>query len=129
MSGVRLYHNKRLHRTNFRCHLLCTDSTKAAIKNLLGEPGVIFIGEMEMFFRKIFFTLGLIGLIGCSSNPNYYEPSCNPGSPLCLGLAIVKSVENSSSSKKCSDMSGEKRRACEKQVESLKKHIKNASRK
>src|SRR5690554_2296200 len=32
--------NKRLHRTNFRCHLLCKRRTKVAIKNLLGEPGV-----------------------------------------------------------------------------------------
>ena len=33
-------HNKRLHRTNFRCTFCAKTRTKAAIKNLLGEPGV-----------------------------------------------------------------------------------------
>jgi hypothetical protein len=32
--------NKRLHRTNFRCHFFMQKNHKTAIKNLLGEPGV-----------------------------------------------------------------------------------------
>ncbi len=39
--------NKRLHRTNFRCHLLCKRRTKAAIKNFLGEPGVMFLQKLD----------------------------------------------------------------------------------
>lgn len=81
-----------------------------------------------MFFKKLFFTLSLISLMGCGSNPNYYDGSCSAGDLICLGVAINKSMKNSASSKKCSDMFGEKRKACEKQVESLKKHIKNAKK-
>jgi len=82
-----------------------------------------------MFFRNLCFVLGVIGLMGCTSNPGYYESSCNPGNPICLGLAIANSMDDDSSSKKCSDMLGEKRKSCEKQVESLKRHIRDASEK
>lgn len=80
-----------------------------------------------MFLRTLIIILGLVALIGCSSNPNYYDASCNPGDPICLGLAITKSINNNSSANKCSQMSGERKKACEEKVESLKKHIKNAT--
>jgi hypothetical protein len=84
-----------------------------------------------MSFIKLLFLLLVIGLSGCSSQPDNRLPSCAPnnaGAILCLGSTIATAV-NSNSSQKCSDMSGEQRKSCEAQVESLKKHISDASKK
>ena len=78
---------------------------------------------------KLLSLLFIIVLSGCSANPNYYEPSCNPADAFCLALSIAKAATKSEPDKKCSDMTAENRRQCMAQVDLLKKHIKNASNK
>lgn len=52
----RIKAKKRLHRTNFRCHLLCKKRTKAAIKNSFGELGVNCYGEeVHMDYQAVNF--------------------------------------------------------------------------
>jgi len=81
---------------------------------------------------KLSIALVVIVLSGCSSNPNYDKAtSCGSATPVCLALvAATDAVTNSgSSSQKCSDMSGDKKRQCDVQVEAVKKHINDASHK
>jgi len=81
---------------------------------------------------KLSIALVVIVLSGCSSNPNYDKAtSCGSATPVCLALvAATDTVTNSgSSSQKCSDMSGDKKRQCDVQVEAVKKHINDASHK
>ncbi len=85
-----------------------------------------------MSFIKPFFIFLVIWLSGCSSHPNYYKPkSCGSATPVCLAIAgVVNMATNDSGpSKKCSDMTGERREQCMAKVDSLKKHIKEASEK
>ncbi len=83
-----------------------------------------------MSFIKLFFIFLLIGSCGCSSNPNYYKGStCGSATPVCLAIAGVVNMatHDSPPSQKCSDMSGERREECIVKVDSVKKHIKEAS--
>ncbi|AAZ25214.1 hypothetical protein [Colwellia psychrerythraea] len=83
-----------------------------------------------MSFLKSFFIFLVLWLSGCSSNPNYYEPkNCGSATPVCLAIAGVANMatHDSGPSKKCSDMTGERREQCMAKVDSLKKHIKDAS--
>lgn len=68
-----------------------------------------------------------MGLSGCSSNPNYHKPGCRSADPICLALSIAKTVDGHESSQKCSEMTGQERKQCTAQVDSLKKHINEAS--
>ena len=80
---------------------------------------------------KVFLLLLVMGLSGCSSKPDNRLSGCSPKSPLailCLGSVIATAID-SDSSQKCSAMTGEQRKSCDAQVESLKKHISDASRK
>lgn len=82
---------------------------------------------MKLFLLLFF----IIGLSGCSSTPDNRLPSCSPNSPLailCLSSVIATAVDINSS-QKCSTMTGEKRKSCDAQVESLKKHIHDANKK
>ena len=94
--------------------------------------GALYLSEhTDMSFTKLLSLFLVIGLSGCSSAPDNRLPGCSPnslGAILCIGAAIAKSV-NSDSSQKCSDMTGEKRKSCEAQVVSLKKHISDANKK
>ena len=84
-----------------------------------------------MSFIKLFFLLLIFGLSGCSSKPDNRLPGCDPssiGAILCLPLVIAKAIDTDPS-QKCSDMTGEQRKSCDAQVESLKKHISDASKK
>lgn len=68
----------------------------------------------------------LIGFAGCSSSPNDNNAaSCGSLTPLCVAAAAIDDAvtNNKSSSKKCSDLSGEERKTCEAQVKVLNKHI------
>ena len=49
---AKISHNKRLHRTNVCFHFCAKIRTKAAIKNLHDELGVIFSGEVLAFQIK-----------------------------------------------------------------------------
>ena len=80
-----------------------------------------------MSFIKLSIVIFIIGLSGCSSNPNYHKPGCRSADPICLALSIAKTVDGHESSQKCSDMTGDKRKHCTAQVDSLKKHINDAS--
>ena len=84
-----------------------------------------------MSFNKLFLLLLIIGLSGCSSKPDNRLPGCSPNSPLaivCLASVVATAVDTDSS-EKCSDMTGDQRKSCEAQVESLKKHISDARKK
>lgn len=73
----------------------------------------------------------VLNLTGCANKPHKkYEnnPSGRCNDIFCLSLAVAKSMSNSKF-QKCSDMAGEKRASCDEQVESLKKHISDASKK
>ena len=73
----------------------------------------------------------IIGLGGCSSKSDSRLPGCNPSSSLailCLGSVIATAVD-SDSSQKCSAKSGEQKKSCDAQVDTLKKHISEASKK
>jgi len=80
-----------------------------------------------MSFIKQSIVFVVIGLSGCSSNTNYHKPGCGSADPICLALSIAKTVNDHESAQKCSDMTGDKRKQCTAQVDSLKKHIKDAS--
>ncbi|TWX65193.1 hypothetical protein ESZ36_18090 [Colwellia demingiae] len=83
-----------------------------------------------MSFIKLFFIFLVIGLSGCSSNPNYYKGgTCGSATPVCLAIAAVADMATNDSppSQKCSDMSGERREQCIAKVDSVKKHIQEAS--
>ena len=85
-----------------------------------------------MSFIKLSIVLVVIGLSGCSSNPNYDKAAnCGSATPVCLALAAATdaATNSGSSSQKCSGMSGDNKRQCDAQVESVKKHIKDASQK
>ncbi|HBY86239.1 MAG TPA: hypothetical protein DEO86_10215 [Colwellia sp.] len=82
-----------------------------------------------MSITKILILLFVIGLSGCSSNPNYHEAGCGSADPICLALSIAKTVDGHEPPQKCSEMTGEKRKQCTEQVDSLKKHIYDASNK
>ncbi|WP_083278000.1 hypothetical protein [Colwellia sp. PAMC 20917] len=72
-----------------------------------------------------------LGLISCANNNQKryeYNPSGRCSDIFCLTIAIAKSMSHSEF-KKCSEMSGNKRKSCDSQVESLKKHIRDASEK
>ncbi|MBA6290005.1 hypothetical protein [Colwellia sp. MB3u-4] len=66
-------------------------------------------------------------LIGCVSKV-YEEDPRKCTDPLCLSIAVAMSKSNSQF-QKCSDMPETQRKSCESQVESLKKHISDASKK
>jgi len=83
----------------------------------------------DMSFTRILFLFVVIGLSACSSNANYHKPGCRSADPICLGLSIAQAANAHESSKKCSDMTGDKRKKCSKQVDLLKKHIDDASNK
>jgi len=86
----------------------------------------------DVSFIKLLIVSVVLGLSGCSSNPNYNKAtSCGSLTPLCLAtVAAVDLVTNEGgSSRNCSEMTGEERKECVAQVESLKKHIKDASNK
>jgi len=96
--------------------------------------GALYLLErMDMSSTKLFSLLLVVGLCGCSSNPNYYKLNVNCGSlsPVCLAIVATEDIvtNDRSSSQKCSDMTGEKKKLCDEQVESLKKHISDASKK
>ncbi|MBA6225198.1 hypothetical protein H4J51_08535 [Colwellia sp. MB02u-18] len=85
-----------------------------------------------MSFTKLLSLLWVVGLSGCSSNPSYNSAaSCGSLTPVCLAIAATEDMitNDGDSSRKCSDMTGDKRKSCEAQVESLKKHISDASNK
>jgi len=80
---------------------------------------------------KLFLLLSFFVLSGCSSKstPSYHEPGCGRADAFCLVELAAHAIEGKNSAKKCSDMQGEQKTSCENQVESLKKHISNASNK
>jgi len=85
-----------------------------------------------MSFIKLISLLLVLGLSGCSSNPSYDSAAgCGSATPVCLALAAATDIATNTgdSSKKCSDMSGDNKRQCDAQVESVKRHIKDASHK
>lgn len=85
-----------------------------------------------MSFTKYFYLSLVVGLSGCSSSSSYDSAaSCGSATPVCLALAAATdAVTNTgSSSQKCSDMSGGNKKQCDAQVETVKKHIKDASHK
>jgi len=85
-----------------------------------------------MSFIKLSMLLIVVGLSGCSANPNYDSAAgCGSATPLCLAIvAATDAATNSgSSSQKCSEMSGDNKRQCDAQVRSVKKHITDASHK
>ena len=74
----------------------------------------------------------VIGINGCSSNPNYNRAaSCGDATPLCLGVvaAVDMATYDKQNSQRCSDLAGERKKECIAQSEILKKHIKDASEK
>ena len=66
-------------------------------------------------------------LTGCV-NKAYKEDPRECTDVLCFSIAVAMSKSNSKL-QKCSDMTGERRESCEAEVESLKKHIRDASEK
>ena len=84
-----------------------------------------------MSLGKLLSLTMLIGLAGCSSSPNYTTAAnCGSLTPLCLAAAAIDDAitNNKSSSKKCSDLTGEERKTCEAQVKVLNKHIDDANK-
>jgi hypothetical protein len=81
-----------------------------------------------MSFIKIIFLLVLLS--GCTSKdtPNSYEPGCSRADAYCIVEMVAHGVNNSKSNKKCSDMVGEQKKSCDAQVESLTKHINDATK-
>jgi len=82
-----------------------------------------------MSFIKILSTSLAIGLIGCSSDPRDHDAGCESIDPVCLGMIAAKSYDYYTSDKKCSEMIGKQKKQCDDQVESLKKHIRDATNK
>lgn len=85
-----------------------------------------------MSFIKLLIVLISIVLSGCSSSSNYDKAAnCGSAMPVCLALAAATDGETNSgsSSQKCSDMSGDKKKQCDAQVDAVKKHINDASHK
>jgi hypothetical protein len=85
-----------------------------------------------MSVTKLLPLILVLGLSGCSSNPNYDKAAgCGNLTPVCLAVVAVEDAitKDKNSSQKCSDMAGEKRKSCEAQVKSLNKHIDDASKK
>lgn len=73
----------------------------------------------------------VVNLIGCVNKPDKkyeYDPDGKCNNIFCLALAISMSVSNNQF-QKCSDMSGDKRKDCEAEVELIKKYIKDAGKK
>ncbi|MCJ8294413.1 MAG: hypothetical protein MJK15_08395 [Colwellia sp.] len=83
-----------------------------------------------MSLTKTLFICVLITLSSCSSRhtPNSYEPGCSRADAYCILEIVAHTVEGSTSSKKCSEMLGEQKKYCDAQVESLTKHINNATK-
>ena len=89
---------------------------------------LVLLAHTDILLTKLLFLLLVIALSGCSSKPDRL-PSCSPSGPgaiLCLASVIATAVDTGSS-KKCSDMTGDQRESCDAQVESLIKHISDAS--
>jgi hypothetical protein len=82
-----------------------------------------------MSFTKLLSIFLVVGISGCSSNPNYYKPGCRSANPVCLAIIIATTIDGKASNQNCADMTDEKRKYCEAQVESLKKHISDANKK
>jgi hypothetical protein len=66
-------------------------------------------------------------LYGCSNQPNA-QYHCTD-SIICFPVAVIKQINKPTiKPEKCSALSGEKKNNCNAQVESIKKHIKNATK-
>ena len=80
----------------------------------------------------IFIIFSTVFLSACSTPYGYHRPApdtCD-GAPGCAVSAVVSGLLNTKPSKatKCSDMSGERKAACDAQVSALKASIENAKR-
>jgi hypothetical protein len=67
-------------------------------------------------------------LYGCSNQPNA-QYHCTD-SILCFPVAVIKQINTPNiKSEKCSALSGEKKKNCNAQIQSIKEHIKEATNK
>lgn len=85
-----------------------------------------------MKLRKRVLLLTISGLSACSYPYGYHDPApdtCD-GAPGCAVSAIYSGVIKTKpkEGQKCADMSGEKKRECVAQVESIKRSIENAKK-
>jgi len=76
---------------------------------------------------KLFILILALNLTGCA-NKIYEEDPRECIDVLCFSIAVAMSKSNSQF-QKCSGMAEAQRKSCEAQVESLKKHISDASKK
>tara|TARA_R110002012_G_scaffold226278_1_gene398407 strand:- start:288 stop:554 length:267 start_codon:yes stop_codon:yes gene_type:complete len=85
-----------------------------------------------MKLRKRVLLLTISGLSACSYPYGYHDPApdtCD-GAPGCAVSAIYSGVIKTKpkAGQKCADMSGDKKRECVAQVESIKRSIENAKK-